>query len=476
VSEGSAPTAIEEFEPIEVHEEMERSFLEYSMSVIVSRALPDARDGLKPVHRRILWGMWDQGRRPDRPHVKSATVVGDVMGRFHPHGDQAIYDALARMVQTFSLRHPLIDGHGEFGSPSPNDGPAAMRYTECRLAPLALSLLDGIEEETVEFGPNYDGSDRQPLVLPSRFPNLLVNGSQGIAVGMATNIPPHNLGEVVDAARYLLEHPDAAGKKLTSFVEGPDFPTGGLIVGREGIDAAHGTGRGSLKLRAVATIADAGHRIVITEIPYQTSVEGIAEEIADAVDRGDLVGIAATSDESSGDDTKFVIELKKDADAHSVLASLFRLTHLQTTFGVNMLALVDGVPRVITLEQAIRHWVDFQIEVVTRRSRYRLERARRRAHIVEGLLRAVDKLDAVVKAIRSSSDRTEARRKLMDKPFSFSEDQAVHVLDLTLGRLTRLGREELETELAGARQQLAAAKDGSTVGTARWSTATWPRD
>ena len=438
-------------EPIEIQEEMERSFLEYSMSVIVARALPDVRDGLKPVHRRILYGMWDTGLRPDRPHVKCAKVVGDVMGRFHPHGDTALYDALARMAQDFSLRHPLIDGHGNFGAPGPNAGPAAMRYTEARLAPLALALLESIDEATVDFTANYDGSDDEPVVLPARFPNLLVNGSQGIAVGMATNIPPHNLGEIIDATLYLIEHPDATADDLMTFVKGPDFPTGGLILGRSGILDAYRTGRGSVKMRSVAEIRETksgGSEIVVTEIPYQTAVDTIAERIGELSDAGELTGISAIQDDSAGGKPRLVITLKRDANANVVLNNLYKQTPLQTSFGVHMLALVDGVPRTINLVDALTAYVAHQVEVVTRRTQFRLNKAEARAHIVEGLLRAIDMLDQVIATIRGSADRGEARANLMAEPFSFSEDQANHILDMTLGRLTRLGRSELEDEMA----------------------------
>ena len=437
-------------EPVDIQFEMERSFLEYSMSVIVSRALPDVRDGLKPVHRRILYSMWDTGRRPDRPHVKSATVVGDVMARFHPHGDTAIYDALARMVQDFSLRHPLIDGHGEFGSPSPNDGPAAMRYTECRLEQLTMSMLEGLDERTVDFVSNFSGSDEEPVVLPARFPNLLVNGSQGIAVGMATNIPPHNLGEVIDATTYLLENPEATSDDLMQFVKGPDFPTGALILGRSGILDAYRTGRGSVRMRAVAEIVEERNttQIVVTEVPYQTAVESIDQQVADAIERGDIAGITATQDLSSGRETRYVLTLRRDANANVVLNNLYKHTQLQTSFGIHMLALVDGVPRLVNLAQALTAYIAHQVEVITRRTEDRLRRARERAHIVEGLLRAIDMLDAVIATIRGSDDRAEARANLMAEPFSFSEDQANHILDMTLGRLTRLGRSELEAEMA----------------------------
>ena len=444
--------------PVEIQEEMERSFLEYSMSVIVQRALPDVRDGLKPVHRRILYAMSEENLRPDRPFVKSAAVVGEVMKTFHPHGDMAIYDALARMVQDFSLRYPLIAGHGDFGAPGPNMGPAAARYTECRLAPLAMALLDGIDESTVEMMPNYDGSTEQPTVLPARFPNLLVNGSQGIAVGMATNIPPHNLGEVIDAVLHVLQHPEATSDELMRFVKGPDFPTGALILGRAGILDAYRTGRGSVKLRAVAEIVEGRSgkaQIVVTELPYQTSVDAIAQRTAEALAAGDVPGIDNIENLSAGETTRLVITLKRDANANVVLNILYQHTSLQTSFGVNMLALVDGVPRLLNLAQAVKAYVDHQLEVVTRRSRYRLDKARARAHIVEGLLRALDMLDQVIETIRSSEDRAAARSSLMSELFRFSEIQANHILDMTLGRLTRLGRAELEEEMMVLRETIA---------------------
>src|SRR5271157_3486262 len=444
-------------EPIEIQEEMERSFLEYSMSVIVARALPDVRDGLKPVHRRILYSMFDNGQRPDRPHSKCAKVVGEVMGTYHPHGDSAIYEALARMVQEFSLRYPLIDGHGSFGGRGPDDGAAAMRYTECRLAPLALELMADIDEETVDMVANYDGSAQEPVVLPARFPNLLVNGSQGIAVGMATNVPPHNMGEVIDAAIHVLHHPDATPDDLMAFVKGPDFPTGALILGRQGILDAYRTGRGSIKMRAVAEIEEgrAGDRIVVTELPYQTSVEVIEQKITELVRAGDLDGISGMRNASANQQPSLIIDLKRDANANVVLNNLYKQTPLQTSFGVNMLALVDGVPRTLSLAQALSHYIDHQIEVIQRRSAYRLEKARNRAHIVEGLLRAIDMLDAVIATIRASADRPEARTSLMAEPFSFTEVQATHILDMTLGRLTRLGRSELESEMEELRATIA---------------------
>ena len=438
-------------EPIEIQEEMERSFLEYSMSVIVSRALPDVRDGLKPVHRRILYSMYDQRLLPDRPHSKCAKVVGDVMGSYHPHGDSSIYEALARMVQEFSMRHPLIDGHGNFGGTGPDEGPAAMRYTECRLGALALELMSGIDQETVDFVANYDATSEEPTVLPARFPNMLVNGSQGIAVGMATNIPPHNLGEVIDATTHLLEHPDATPDDLMEFIKGPDFPTGALILGRQGILDALRTGRGSIKLRAVADIEegrDGATRIIITPMPYQTSIASVSKKIEDLVRSGDLDGIAEAQDDSSGGKTRLVIRLKRDANANVVLNNLFKQTPMQTTFSVNALALVDGVPRTLNVAQMLTHYVAHQVEVVTRRTEFLLAKARSRAHVVEGLLKAIDMLDQVIATIRGSDDRPAALTSLRATPFDFSEEQANHILDMTLARLTRLGRSNLEEEMA----------------------------
>jgi DNA gyrase subunit A len=448
---GAEPPEVEGYiEPIEINLEMERSFLEYSMSVIVSRALPDVRDGLKPVHRRILYSMFDQGLRPDRPHAKCAKVVGEVMGTFHPHGDSAIYDALVRMVQDFSMRHPLVHGHGSFGGLGPDEGAAAMRYTECRLAEIALSLLDGIDEDTVSFSPNYDNTDEQPDVLPSRFPNLLVNGSQGIAVGMATKIPPHNLGEVVDAALHLLANPEATPDDLMAFVKGPDFPTGAQILGRQGILDAYRTGRGSIRMRAVAEIEELRNdtRIIVTEFPYEVSVEAVEMRITELVKSGDIDGISEMQNASAERQPRLVLKIKRDANANVVLNKLYKNTPLQTTFAVNSLALVDGVPRTLNLAQMLTHYLAHQLEVVTRRSRFRLAKAQARAHIVEGLLRAIDQLDAVIATIRGSADRGAARDALMAEPFSFSEEQATHILDMTLGRLTRLGRTELEEEMA----------------------------
>ncbi len=444
-------------EPIEINLEMERSFLEYSMSVIVSRALPDVRDGLKPVHRRILYSMFDQGLRPDRPHTKCAKVVGEVMGNYHPHGDSSIYDALVRMVQDFAMRHPLISGHGNFGGTGADEGAAAMRYTECRLAPLALELMDSIDEDTVNFEPNYDNSTQQPTVMPSRFPNLLVNGSQGIAVGMATKIPPHNLGEIIDATLHLLAAPSATPDDLMAYVKGPDFPTGAQILGRQGILDAYRTGRGSIKMRAVAEIEEVREsvRIVITEFPYEVSVESIEEKIHDLVKSGELDGIAEVQNDSANRKSRLVVRMKRDANANVVLNKLYKMTSLQTTFSVNMLALVDGVPRTLNLQQALTHYIAHQVEVITRRTQFRLRKAEARAHIVEGLLKAIDMLDLVIATIRGSDDRPSARAALMAAPFEFSEEQANHILDMTLGRLTRIGRSELEEEMAKLRVVIA---------------------
>lgn len=443
-------------QPIQLQDEMENSFLEYAMSVIMSRALPDVRDGLKPVHRRIIWDMEQQGFRPDRPFVKCARVSGDTMARFHPHGDSAIYDALVRMAQPFSLRHPLIDFHGNYGSP--DFGPAASRYTECRLHPLAMQLLADIDEDTVDMIPNYDGTTEQPAVLPARFPNLLVNGSQGIAVGMATNIPPHNLGEVIDATVHLIDHPDATSDDLMEFVKGPDFPTGASILGRAGLIDAYRTGRGSLKIRATAEIEEAPNgrnQIVVTELPYQASCSAIAARIQELVDAGDLDGIADVNDNSSGGETNLIILLKRDANANVVLNNLFKLTQLQTSFSINMVALVDGVPRTVNLRDALDGYVRHQIEVITRRSQFRLDKAQRRAHVLEGRIKALDVIDEIIALIRASDDAAAAKTALMAEPFEFSEIQAVDILDMQLRQLTRLSRLDLETELADVQERIA---------------------
>jgi DNA gyrase subunit A len=442
-------------EPIEIQEEMERSFLDYAMSVIASRALPDARDGLKPVHRRILWGMDVLRAYPDRPTIKCARVTGEVMGKYHPHGDGAIYDALVRMGQNFSLRHPLIHPKGNFGSL--DDPPAAARYTECRLAPIAMDMLRDIDEDTVDFGDNYSGEFEEPLVLPARFPNLLVNGSQGIAVGMATNIPPHNLAEVIDAVDHLLANPDATPDDLMQFVKGPDFPTGALIMGRQGIIDAYRTGRGSIRLRAKAEIEE-GQRsdsIVITELPYQVSPSSFMVKLTELVNAGEIDGVADVNDESAKGKTRVVVKLKRDAPALVILNNLYKRTPLQTNFAVNTVALVDGIPRTLNLRDALVAYVDHQVEVITRRSRSLLKKANDRAHIVEGLLKALDMIDAIIAAIRASDDKPAARDALMAAPFDFSVEQAEHILDMTLARLTRLGRSQLEEEMAELRATIA---------------------
>jgi DNA gyrase subunit A len=434
-------------EPVELEEELQRSYLDYAMSVIVGRALPDVRDGLKPVHRRILWSMLESGLRPDRPFRKCASAVGDVMKKYHPHGDVAIYDALVRMAQDFSLRAPLISGHGNFGSVD-GDPPAAMRYTEARLSQMAMEMLRDIEAETVDFVANYDGYEQEPLVLPSRFPNLLVNGGNGIAVGMATNIPPHNLGEVIDAVVYFLENPESTPKDLMRFIKGPDFPTGAQILGKQGIQDAYLTGRGSIKVRAVAQVEETNQgrqRIVVTELPYQVNKARLAEKIAELVRAGRLKDIADLKDESNRQGMRLVIDLKRGANPQVVLNQLYKHTQLQENFGVIMLALVDNVPRVLNLAELVGYYVDHQIDVVTRRTKYELRRAEERDHIVQGLLIALQHLDEVIRIIRGAADAEEARTKLMRK-FKLTEIQANHILDMPLRRLTKLARAELEQE------------------------------
>ena len=435
-------------EPVQLEDEIQRSYLDYAMSVIVGRALPEVRDGLKPVHRRILWSMLESGLRPDRPHRKSAAAVGEVMKKYHPHGDAPIYDALVRMAQDFSMRHPLIDPHGNFGSVD-GDPPASMRYTEARLAPIAMELLRDIDSDTVDFVPNFDGYEQQPLILPARVPNLLVNGSGGIAVGMATNIPPHNLGEVIDAVIHYLDHPEATSKDLMKLVKGPDFPTGAIIMGRDGIRDAYETGRGSIKIRAVCSVEEgsAGRaRIVVTELPYQVNKARLAEKVADLVKSGKVKEIADLKDHSSGRaGMRLVIDLKRGASPQVVLNQLYKHTQLQESFGVIMLALVDGVPRTLNLAEMIGYYVDHQVDVVTRRTRFDLRRAEERDHIVQGLLIALDHLDEVIRIIRGSQDAEQARTKLMTK-FKLSEIQTNHILDMPLRRLTKLARAELEQE------------------------------
>jgi len=437
----------ERIEQVVVEEEMQSSFIDYAMSVIVSRALPDVRDGLKPVHRRILFSMMEGGLLPDRPRRKSAAAVGDVIKKYHPHGDQAVYDAMVRMAQDFSLRYPLIDPQGNFGSID-GDEAGAMRYTEARLSPLAMELLRDIDKETVEFEPNFDGYEQQPVVLPARFPNLLANGSQGIAVGMATNVPPHNLGEVIDAAVVLIEDPDVSIQQLMRKVHGPDFPTAGLIIGREGIRDAYETGRGSIRMRARVVVEEGHHsrqRLVATELPYMVNKARLAEKIAQLVNTRKLTEIADLKDESSRAGMRLVIELRRGANPQIVLNQLYKHTQLQENFGVIMLALVDGVPRTLNLKQLLQNYINHQVEVVTRRSRFELRKAEERDHIVLGLLIALANIDEVIRIIRGSADAEEARTKLMKK-FKLSEIQANYILDMPLRRLTRLERQKLEDE------------------------------
>jgi DNA gyrase subunit A len=435
-------------EPVQLEDEIQRSYLDYAMSVIVGRALPEVRDGLKPVHRRILWSMLEQGLRPDRPFRKSANVVGGVMSKYHPHGDAPIYDALARMAQDFSLRYPLVDPHGNFGSVD-GDPPAAARYTEARLAPMALELLRDIEADTVDFVPNYDGYEQQPVVLPARIPNLLVNGSGGIAVGMATNIPPHNLGEVIDGVIHFLDHPEATPADLMKFIKGPDFPTGAIVMGKQGIKDMYETGRGSIKVRAVTQIEEGSNgrsRIVVTELPYQVNKARLAEKIAELYKQGKVKDIADLNDHSSGRaGMRLVIDLKRGANPQVVLNQLYKHTQLQDNFGVIMLALVDNVPRTLNLAEIVGYYVDHQIDVVTRRTKYELKKAEERDHIVQGLLIALQNLDEVIRLIRGAADAEDARTKLMKK-FKLTEIQANHILDMPLRRLTKLARAELEQE------------------------------
>ncbi|NOY56748.1 MAG: DNA gyrase subunit A [Actinobacteria bacterium] len=436
-----------EIPAVDINHEVEKSFLEYAMSVIVSRALPDVRDGLKPVQRRIIYSMFESNMGPTTSFRKCSKVVGDVMGNYHPHGNDAIYDALVRMGQDFSSRYPLIDKQGNFGTV--DDPPAAMRYTESRMTHLATRLLEGIREDTVDFVENYSGESSEPVVLPARFPNLLVNGSTGIAVGMATNIPPYNLGEIIDAALFALENPDAPVEAYLDIVKGPDFPTGGYLVGRRGIREALTTGRGSVKMRAVTDVQEIRKgrtAIIVTELPYQVSHDRVLEKIAALVHSKKITGIADLRNASSDRvGTKLVIELKKDAIPQVVLNQLFKMTQLQDTFGVNAVALVDGVPRTMNIAQMIGYYLDHQMEVIERRTLFRLEEAKRRAHIVEGLLIALDNIDEVIAIIRNSDDTAVARAALM-REFELSEIQANHILDMQLRRLTALETTKLRDE------------------------------
>jgi DNA gyrase subunit A len=447
------PAPYDRIEQVDLQLEMQRSYLDYAMSVIVGRALPDVRDGLKPVHRRIVYAMYDGGYRPDRQFSKCARVVGDVMGSYHPHGDSPIYDALVRLAQPWSLRYPLVAGQGNFGSPG-NDPAAAPRYTECRMAPLALEMVRDIDEDTVDFGDNYDGRTQEPQVLPSRFPNLLVNGSAGIAVGMATNIPPHNLREVASGVHWLLANPEASKEELLEAllerVQGPDFPTGALIMGKRGIDDAYRTGRGQITMRAVVEVEEIQNRtcLVVTELPYQVNPDNLALKIAELVKDGRLAGIADIRDETSGrTGQRLVIVLKRDAVATVVLNNLYKHTQLQETFGANMLALVDGVPRTLSLDSFVRLWVEHQIDVIVRRTRYRLRKAQERMHIVVALLKALDALDEVIALIRASATVDDARAGLRDL-LEIDDLQAGAILDMQLRRLAALERQKLVEEHA----------------------------
>jgi DNA gyrase subunit A len=453
-------TGHDKIEPIDIQVEMQRSYLDYAMSVIVGRALPEVRDGLKPVHRRVIYAMFDGGYRPDRAYSKCSRVVGDVMGKYHPHGDSAIYDTLVRLVQDWSLRYPLVDGQGNFGSPG-NDPAAAPRYTECRMAPLAMEMVRDIDKETVDFQDNYDGRTQEPSILPARFPNLLVNGSAGIAVGMATNIPPHNLREVASGAQWFLENPEASKEELLEAlidrIKGPDFPTGAMILGRAGIDQAYRTGRGSITMRAVVEVEEIQGRmcLVVSELPYQVNPDNLAQKIAELVRDGKIAGIADIRDETSGrTGQRLVIVLKRDAVAKVVLNNLYKHTQLQDNFGANMLALVDGVPRTLTLDGFIRHWVAHQIEVIVRRTQFRLREAEREIHILRGYLKALDALDAVIALIRAAATVDDAREGLMSF-LDVDEIQANAILNLQLRRLAALERKKIEDDHAALESEIA---------------------
>jgi len=442
--------------PVQLESEMRSSYMDYAMSVIVSRALPDARDGLKPVHRRILYAMQDQGMTPGARYQKCAAIIGEVLKHYHPHGDQSVYDSLVRLAQDFALRYPLVDGQGNFGSID-GDSAAAYRYTEARLAPIAAELLVDLEKDTVDFGDNYAATRQEPLVLPARLPNLMVNGSSGIAVGMTTNIPPHNLSEVCDAEIHLIDHPDATTEDLMKLVKGPDFPTGGIIIGRDGIASAYGTGHGRLIVRARHTFEEAPNgreRIIVTEIPYMVNKANLVARIAELVSERKLDGIADLNDESDRHGMRIVIELKRDARPLTVLNNLYKHTALQTTFGVISVALVDGRPVVLNLKAMLQHHIDHRRQVITRRTRYELDRAKERAHLLEGLKIALDNLDAVIKTIRESQDEKQAQEGLQAR-FKLSEKQSKAIVDMRLGRLTRLERTKIQEEYEAVIKQIA---------------------
>ena len=467
VEDGELPADAGELDPqnqqlqmAEFGREMEQSFIEYSMSVITARALPDVRDGLKPVHRRILYAMNEAGIYPYKPHKKSAWTVGEVIGKYHPHGDSAVYDTMVRQAQWFSMRIPLVDGHGNFGNID-GDSAAAMRYTESRLAKPAMELLRDLNKDTVDWQPNYDGSLREPEVLPARFPNLLVNGSSGIAVGMATNIPPHNLGEAIDATCMLIDNPEATVEELMTVMPGPDFPTGAVIIGTQGIRDAYATGRGAITVRAkahVETNKNGRAKLVFTEFPYQVNKGTLQEKIAQLVNEKRIEGISDMRDESNRKGLRLVIELKQNAVPEVVLNNLYKHTSLQTTFGVNNLALVNGVPKQLTLQQMLQYYIDHQVDVVTRRTQYDLGKARARAHILEGLLLALDNIDEVISIIRSSRTDSEASERLIAR-FGFTEEQTTAILEMRLRRLTGLERDKIQEELDGLRRAIAYYED-----------------
>ncbi|WP_159888120.1 DNA gyrase subunit A [Paenibacillus puerhi] len=443
---------------IDIGSEMRTSFMDYAMSIIVSRALPDVRDGLKPVHRRILFAMSELGMAPDKPYKKSARIVGEVIGKYHPHGDSAVYETMVRMAQDFSLRYMLVDGHGNFGSID-GDMAAAMRYTEARLSKIAMELLRDINKETIDFAPNYDGEEQEPVVLPARFPNLLVNGSSGIAVGMATNIPPHNLVEVINGIQQMIENPDVTSLDLMQSIKGPDFPTGGYIMGREGIRSAYSTGRGSVTMRAKADIEESGNkaRIIVHELPYQVNKARLIEKIAELVREKKIEGITDLRDESDRNGMRIVIELRRDVNPNVVLNNLFKQTAMQSNFGIIMLALVNGEPKVLNLRDMLFHYLEHQKVVIRRRTEYELRKAEARAHILEGLRIALDHLDEVIALIRSSRTAEQAREGLIER-FGLSQDQAQAILDMRLQRLTGLEREKIEEEYAELMKRIAEYK------------------
>ena len=445
---------------VDIEKEMKKSFLDYSMSVIVSRALPDVRDGLKPVHRRILYSQYEDNLTPDKPYKKCATTVGNVLGRYHPHGDSSVYDALVRLAQDFSMRYTLVDGHGNFGSVD-GDPPAAYRYTEARMSKMSVEMLTDIDKETVDFIPNYDDSRKEPSVLPSRFPNLLVNGSKGIAVGMATNIPPHNLGEVIDAVDYVIDNPDATLDEIMQYIKGPDFPTGGIIMGKSGIRAAYATGRAKITVRAKAEIVEEKNgrfKIVVTEIPYQVNKAELVTSIADMAKNKKIEGITGIEDHSDRNGMHIEISVKREVSPQIVLNNLFKFSQMQVTFGIIMLAIVNGVPKILNIKDILQSYIDFQVEVITRRTQYDLRKAQEREHILEGLKVAIDFIDEVISIIRSSKDTPTAKQRLGER-FGLDEIQTQAIVSMRLGQLSGLEREKIEEELRGLREKIADYKD-----------------